>query len=173
MYFAPEFTVIACETVDEEALQSWAAVNSGRWRPAEESRYSRRPAHVQWDFGPRRWMQAEVGTLSDQERAEWVPLMHKPPRSVVDVELSKSLEDEDEPRADLIIRSMFTHWDGYAYDLGAHEWVSELLRDILPTERIIRYEPPPPGPLPAWIWIDGIYKKRPTDDDRDADKGTG
>lgn len=160
MYIPPGFTLIACEKVDESALQSWAMLNGGVWHLATEGwNGSRWPACAKWDLGPVQQMEAKFGALSDKETEEWTPRMHKPPRSTVDVELSESLADKGEMCAG-VLQALFKQWDCYAYDLGFHDWVSELLRDLLPTERIIRREPPPPVPPSAWVWVNGIYKKR-------------
>lgn len=160
MYIPPGFTLITCEKIDENALQSWAMLNGGVWHPATEGwngGFWR--ACAKWDLGPIQEMEAKRGTLSDDKTEKWTPLMHKPPRSTVDVELSESLADKEEAY-NAVLQSLFMQWDCYAYDPGFYDWVSELLRDLLPTERIIRYEPPPPGPPSAWVWVDGIYKRR-------------
>ena len=47
----------------------------------------------------------------------------------------------------------------YMPPLFGWDWVSVLLRDLLPTERIIRLEPPPPRPPSPWIWVNGKYTK--------------
>jgi len=143
MYIAPGFTLITSETIDEDALESWAAVNGGRWRLVEESNYGCRRVHAIWGSLP--WMQAQIESLHDKDRAEGTPLLHKPPQSAIDVKLHEFIEDEQELCLG-VIRSMFMHWDSYAYDIGAHEWVSVLLRDLLPPERIICFEPLPVDP---------------------------
>jgi len=52
---------------------------------------------------------------------------------------------------------LFAQWDSYACD-STPEWVRTLLGEILPADRIIRYEPSPSAG-PAWIWINGKYTK--------------
>ncbi len=143
MYIAPGFTLIACEAVSEEELRLWAVENGAVWLPAEDGQIGRRLARAQWNLGQPQSMQAHMMTLTDEDTAEWTPLMNKPPQSRIDVELSELLWDNTELRAGLI-GAMLTHWDGCAYDLGAHEWVSALLSGLLPPERILRFVPPPP-----------------------------
>ena len=158
MYIPPGFTVITCEPIDEEALQTWALSNCGIWHPATEGHYGSRRAYAEWGFGPHQNMEARCKTLTEDYKAEWIPRerMHKPPQSIVDIEIYDGSGAEGNFNL-AVLHSLFAQWDNYAYDLGADEWVSALLRDLLPSERIIRREPPPPGPLPAWIWVNGKY----------------
>jgi len=105
-------------------------------------------------------MEAKLEPLTEEDKTGWIPQerMHKPPQNTVEVELSQGLGKGDAQYAS-VLQALLTQWDSYAYDLGAYEWVSALLRDLLPAERIIRDEPPPPGPPPAWIWVNSKYTK--------------
>ena len=160
MYIPPGFTVITCEPVDEEAFRAWVADNGGVWHPAAEGHHGSRRAYAGWEFRLYEEMTAKGKTLAEDYKAKWIPRerMHKPPQSLVDVELSGGLDERD-VQCDSVLHSLFNQWDSYAYDLGVHEWVSALLRDILPTGRIIQYEPPPPGSPTPWIWVNGEYTK--------------
>ncbi len=157
MYIPPWFTAITCEPVDEASLQSWAKDNNGVWHPVKDGNYFH-PARAKWAFGPLQKMEAALGVLTEEDKVEWAPLMHTPPQSLVEVQLSESLYAGSEQCA-FVLRSLFAQWDSYAFDMGAHEWVSALLRDVLPTEQIIQYKPPPPGPPTPWIWVNGKYTK--------------
>lgn len=84
--------------------------------------------------------------------------MHAPPQSVIDIEIEEYASSDDEQWTPLI-RALLTQWDSYAYDSTVPEWISALLCDLLPTERIIRYEPPPLSAGPVWIWADSKYTK--------------
>ena len=160
MYIPPGFTVITCEPVDDTALQFWAVANGGVWHPASEGHHGSRRAYAGWDFGPYEEMVAKSETLTEDYKAEWIPRerMHKPPQSIVNIEMYDGSGAEDNFNL-AVLHSLFAQWDSYVHDLGAHEWVSALLRTLLPTERIIRYEPPPPGPPPAWVWVNGKCTK--------------
>ena len=156
MYIPPGFTVITCEPVSEEAFRAWAEGTGGVWHLEESKPYCR--AHIAWEFPPGCDIAAHLGIPTEKEAAEWTPRMHTPPQSVIDVaveEYADSNEEEWQP----LIRALFAQWDSYAYDSGLLEWISALLREILPTERIIRYEPPPLSAGPAWIWVHGKYTK--------------
>ena len=143
MYIPPGFTLIACEAVSEEELRLWTVESGAVWHPALDIRYTRRCTYAGWPFGVRRSVQAHVDTLTDEDVAEWTPLMHKPPQGVINVEFSESLAGEAELCSGLL-QALFTRWDGYAYDIGAYEWVSDLLNSLLPPERILRFERPLP-----------------------------
>lgn len=158
MYIPPGFTLITCEPMDEAALQSWAIANGGIWHPARSIHHVYQYAYAEWDFGSYHNIIVQLSALSDKDIAKWTPLMRQPPQSVIDVELLDEPDDGDDSYAS-VIRTLFKHWDGYASDIGAHEWVSVLLRDLLPAERIICCEPPPLSAGPAWIWINGKYTK--------------
>jgi len=168
VYIPPGSTLITCNPIDEDALHLWASSCGAIWRPAGENGNGGRRACATWDTGQLDYIEARFGILSDEEVAEWTPLMHAPPQGTIDVELwDASGLDSGQPIQD-VLQALFNRWDGYAYDLGCHDWVSEVLRGLLPPERIIRYVPPPPGPLPPWVWIDGIYQRRLSDDDHNA-----
>lgn len=154
MYIPPGFTVITCTPADEAALGSWAAENGGVWHPAKGNQ----SAYAEWDFGSYRNILAHLSALNGEDTAEWALLMYRPPQGVIDVELLDAPDEGDDSYLS-VIRAMLQHWDGYVCDIGVHEWVSALLRDSLPAERIICPDPPPPGLPPAWIWVNGKYTK--------------
>lgn len=168
MYGPPGFTVITCEPVTEEAFRAWAVGNGGVWHPAESKPYRR--AHMAWEFPSGYDIAAYLGTPMEKESAEWTPRMHIPPQSVIDIEVEE-YANSDAEQWTLLIRALFAQWDSYAYDPGLPEWISTLLRDILPTERIIHYEPLPLSAGPAWIWNKGKYMKNEAYyDNRNADE---
>ena len=148
MYIPPNFTVITCEPVSEEAFRVWTENNGGLWQ-AEES-LLKFPSGCE--------IIAYLGAPSEKQKSEWAPRMHVPPQSVIDVEIEEYASSDDEQWMPLI-RALLMQWDSYAYDSTVPEWISALLCDLLPMERIIRYEPPPPGSLPPWIWVDGKYTR--------------
>ena len=138
MYIPPGFTVVTCEPVNEEAFRAWATDNGGVWHPAESEPHRR--GHVAWEFPSGCEIAACLETPSEEETARWTPRMHAPPQSVIDIEIEEYASSDDEQWTPLI-RALLTQWDSYAYDSTVPEWISALLCDLLPTERIIRYEP--------------------------------
>lgn len=169
MYIPPAFIVITCEPVDEAAFRAWAEGTGGVWHSLEDSRYHKGSAHSEWDFGPYRDMEARLKALTEEKPATWIPreLMHTPPHSLIEVELSESM-DKETAQYIAVLQSLFDCWASYAYDLGCHEWVSALLRDLLPAERIIRCEPPPPRPPTPWIWVGSKYIENEAYHDNDT-----
>ncbi len=159
MYIPPGFTLITCNPIDEDALHLWASSCGAIWHPAGENGNGGRRACAIWGKGPIDYIEARIGTLSTEEVAEWTPLMPVPPQGTIGIELWGGSGLDSGQSFQHILETLFNRWDGYAYDFGFHEWVSDLLRGLLPPERIIRYEPPPPGPLPAWIWGNGKYTR--------------
>lgn len=160
MYISPGFTVITCEPVDEAVFRAWAEGTGGLWHSAKDSRYRKWSAHTEWDFGPYRDMEAKLKALTEENQATWIPreLMHTPPQSLIEVELSESM-DEDTAQYIAVLQSLFDCWNSYVYDIRAHEWVSSLLGELLPSLRLLQRELPPPGPPTPWIWVNDIYKK--------------
>lgn len=161
MYIPPGFTVITCDYVDEEAFRAWAADLGGVWHPKEGKPHRR--AHVTWEFHSGCDIAAHLGTPSEKESAAWTPWMYTPPQSIIDVEVEPVTDTDDEQWMPTI-RALFAQWGSYAYDPYAYDpdhpgWIGALLHDILPPERIIHYEPPSLSAGPAWIWVNGIYKK--------------
>ncbi len=155
------FDFLTREPIDEDALHSWAAQNGGIWHPAGEGHHGRWSASAKWGFESRERMEdtltAKIMAVTDRRTKEWALLMHTPPQGRLNIELHEDLCEEGAACAALL-SAMFQQWDGYAYDLGCHDWVSSLLAELLPSERIIRYEPPP-RPLPPWIWVNSKYVK--------------
>jgi len=154
MYIAPGFTIITCESVSEEAFRAWAEANGGVWHPEESEPY--RLARVIWEFSSGCEIVARLGTPSEHDVAEWTPQMYAPPQGVIDVEIEE-YPNNDEEQWTPLISALFAQWDSYACD-STPEWVRTLLGEILPADRIIRYEPSPSAG-PAWIWINGKYTK--------------
>ena len=148
MYIPPGFTVITCEPVNEDAFRAWATNNGGVW---QQSR-------ITWEFPSGCEIVAYLETPTEKQAADWMPRMHAPPQSVIDIEIEEYASSDDEQWTPLI-RALLTQWDSYAYDSTVPEWISALLCDLLPTERIIRYEPPPLSAGPVWIWADSKYTK--------------
>ena len=147
MYIPPNFTVITCEPVSEEAFRVWTENNGGVWQ-AEESL---------WNFPSGCEIIAYLGAPCEKQKSEWTPRMHAPPQSIIDVFGEHACDDA--AKWTPLVRALFSQWDGYAYDRSVPEYIRVLLRDILPPERIIRYEPPPLSAGPAWIWADGKYTR--------------
>ena len=156
MYIPPGFTVIACEPVTEEAFRVWAEDNGGVWQQAQSKPFRR--AKIIWAFPSGCEIAARLDTPDEKEVAEWAPFTHTPPQSVIDIEIGESAGN-DEAQWTPLIRALFAQWDSYAYDSSPLEWISALLRDILPADRIICYEPPLLSAGPAWIWVNGKYVK--------------
>jgi len=141
MYIPPGFTVITCEPVNEEAFRAWATDNGGVWQQLR----------ITWEFPSGCEIVAYLETPTEKQAADWTPRMHAPPQSVIDIEIEEYASSDEEQWTPLI-QALFAQWDSYACD-STPEWVRTLLSDLLPTERIIRYEPgraqSAPGVLPG------------------------
>ena len=146
MYIPPGFTVITCEPVNEEAFRAWATDNGGVWQQLR----------ITWEFPSGCEIVAYLETPTEKQAADWTPRMHAPPQSVIDIEIEEYASSDEEQWTPLI-QALFAQWDSYACD-STPEWVRTLLGEILPADRIIRYEPSPSAG-PAWIWINGKYTK--------------
>ena len=129
MYIPPGFTAITCEPVNEDAFRAWATNNGGVW---QQSR-------ITWEFPSGCEIVAYLETPTEKQAADWTPRMHAPPQSVIDIEIEEYASSDEEQWTPLI-QALFAQWDSYACD-STPEWVRTLLGDLLPTERIIRYEP--------------------------------